>query len=220
MLASQQRKLNQFQSKTAFMHVNAQDFPSNLPGGRTVQKLETEIQTILSLAGQQSSNVLSQHLGSKADNLDKLIRLLRKINRAADSMADEYEGVEDLFRLPRRRSEQSWLAAARTFHHDSASYNDDFIDYDLPANFRAQLMTLVGQIENTDEAADIAGAQKGGATGALVEAFRRAGKLSRRLDGIVENKYDDRPQKLAEWKIAAHLKAAPERADNPATTAG
>jgi len=211
MLASQRRKLNQLQAKATFMHDNAADFPITSPGGKTAKALDTAIQQILSLAGEQSSNEESQHLGIKADNLDKLIRLLRKMNRAANSMADEIDGVEDLFRLPRRRSEQNWLAVGRTFYSDSEAYEETFFDYDLPAAFHADLLALINAVEAAGAGVDSAAAQTGGATGGLVAAFREAGKYSNKLNGIVENKYDDNAQKLSEWKTAAHLEAAPER---------
>jgi hypothetical protein len=63
MLSSQRRKLNQFQSKTAFMQDNPADFPATSPGGKTATLLEDSIQLILSLAAQQSSNLQSQHVG-------------------------------------------------------------------------------------------------------------------------------------------------------------
>jgi hypothetical protein len=133
------------------------------------------------------------------------------MNRAANSMADEIEGVEDLFRLPRRRSEQNWLAVGRTFYNDSEAYEEAFLDYDLPAEFRADLLALINAVEAAASGADSSAAQTGGATGGLVAAFREAGKYSNKLNGIVENKYDNNAQKLSEWKTAAHLEAAPER---------
>lgn len=213
MLASQQRKLNQYQSKITFINANKPDFPADSPGGRTNLKLAECVENILSLAALQSSNLLNQRLEVKADNLDKLIRLLRKMNRAGNSLADEHEGIESLFRLPRRRSQQTWIAAARAFHRDSEDYDEEFQDYHLPATFRADLMTLIEAVENSKDGVVAAGTQKSGATGALDDAFREAGKYSRKLDGIVENKYDDNPQKLAEWKIASHLQSAPKRND-------
>lgn len=211
MLGSQQRRLDQFQSKVAFMNANTADFPANSPGGKTAQTLEVSIGEILALAARQSSNLPAQHISNKDDSLEDLWRLMKKMRRAAISLADEHDNIEDLFRLPRRLTEQNILAAARTFHRDSAPYNDDFPDYDLPETFRADLLELIAEVEDSAQDADAAGAEKSGATGAMVEIFRKAGKQSRRLDGIVENKYDDEPQKLAEWRIAAHLKASPQR---------
>lgn len=211
MLGSQQRRLDQFQSKAAFMRANKADFPANSPGGKTAQALEVSIGEILALAAAQSSNLPAQHISNKDDSLEDLWRLMKKINRAARSLADEHDNIEDLFRLPRRQTEQNILAAARTFHRDSAAYEEDFPDYNVPETFRADLLDLVAEIESSAQDADAAGAEKSGATGAMLEKFRQAGKQSKKLSGIVENKYDDNPQKLAEWRIASHLKAAPQR---------
>ena len=176
MLGSQQRRLDQFQSKVAFMQANTADFPANSPGGKTAQALHGSIGEILSLAAAQSSNLPAQHISNKDDSLEDLVRLMKKINRAALSLADEHDNIEDLFRLPRRRTEQNWLAAARTFHRDSEEYNDDFPDYNVPETFRADLLRLIAEVEESAQDADAAGAEKSGATGALIEKFKAAGK--------------------------------------------
>lgn len=213
MLASQRRRLNKYQAQITFMNDNVSDFPANSPGARTKNTLSQAVQTILTLAAAQSSNARMMHIGIKADNLDKLTRLMLKMSRAAQAMEDEIEGVDDLFRMTRNRSEQSILAAARIFYRDSDSYNENFLEYDLPATFRADLMSLVTAIEAGGDAADSAFAEKGGATGALPDAYHTAAKASRKLEGIVKIKYDDDPQKLAQWKIASHLEAPPDYED-------
>jgi hypothetical protein len=141
-----------------------------------------------------------------------MIRLVKKINNAANSLADEIDGIEDLFRQPRRRSEAIWLATARAFYRDSEPFEAEMQEIvSEPDDFRAALLALITSVEASGTEADVAGAEKGGATGGLIAAFRDGGRLSRKLDGIVENKYDDNPRKLAEWKIASHLEAAPQR---------
>lgn len=215
MKASQIRKLNQFQSKSAFMKDNAADFPTTSLGGRTAAALDVVIALILSLAGVQTSGALRQTISIKDDNLDRMIKLVKQINRAANALADELEGIEDLFRLPRRRSEAIWLATARAFYRDSERYETEMQEAVTVADFRAALLALINSVEAAGTEADIAGAEKGGATGALLAAFRDGGRLSRKLDGIVENKYDDNPRKKAEWNIAAHLEAAPRHSTAP-----
>jgi len=213
--AFQQRKLNKYQAESAFMTDNERDFPPASPGGIAAAALSAVIALILSLAGQQSSQAANQQIGIKGELLEDLKRLLRKINRAANALAEEIDGIEDLFRMPRRRSEENWLAAARAFYTDSAPFEDDFINYDLSATFRDDLMALIAAIEAAASAADTAEEQRGGATGGLIDEFRQAGKLSRRLNAIVRNKYDGNAQKLAAWEIASHLEAAPKRTPKP-----
>ncbi len=72
------------------------------------------------------------------------------------------------------------------------------------------MQTLIDAVQQSMNAADIAGEQKGGATGGLTAAFTEAGMLSRRLNAVVLNEYDDNAQKLAAWAIASHLEAAPK----------
>lgn len=213
--AYQQRKLNKYQAESAFMTDSAADFTAGSPGGIAAAAFAVVIALILSFAGEQSSNVARQNIGIKDDLIQDLKRLLRKINRAANAMAEEIDGIEDLFRMPRRRSEEIWLATARAFFKDSEPFESDFRNYDLPGSFRTDLMALIDAIEATRTAADIAGEQKGGATGGLVAELRNAGKISRRLNAIVRNKYDGNAQKLAAWSIASHLEAAPKRKEEP-----
>ncbi|HVE56554.1 MAG TPA: hypothetical protein VNB22_06975 [Pyrinomonadaceae bacterium] len=212
------RKLNKYQAESAFMTDNVTDFPRESPGEKTVKRFDEVITLIQTLAGQQSSQAVSQNIGIKDDNLAALIKLLQKMNRAANAMAEDVDGIEDLFRMPRRRSEAIWLATARAFHTDSAPFESEFQAYDLPATFRADLLALITAVEQAGTDADIAGEHKGGATGGLTAAFQEAGILSRRLNAIVQNKYIDNPQKLAAWSIASHLEAAPKRSKNNGNT--
>ena len=211
MLGVQRRKLNKYQAESAYMTDNAADFPKDSPGDKTAKRFAEAITLIETLAGQQMSQILRQNIGIKENALERLIRFLQKMNRAANALAEEVEGIENRFRLPRRRSDEIWLAVGRAFHADSAPFEAEFQAIDLPVTFRADLLTLINDVETAATEADIAGEQKGGATGGLVAAFREAGKFSRRLNAIVLNKSTDNPQKLAAWAIASHLEASPMR---------
>jgi hypothetical protein len=205
----QQRKLNTYQAELAFMLENAADFPANSVGAKTMTALSDVIGQILSLSGEQRSNVTRQQVSIKGDRLQQLIELLQKMNRAAIAMADEIDGIENLFRMPRKRATEVWLSTARTFHTDSAAYENEFKDYDLPADFRADILNLIHEIQAASNKADTAGANRAGATGGLADAFKTAGKLSNKLNAVVLNKYSNNPQKLAAWAVASHLESPP-----------
>jgi hypothetical protein len=204
----QQRKLSKYQNATSFIFDNPTDFPKDSVGDKTAKALLAIIALIQTLTGEQVSNLTRQNIGIKDDRLQDLIEFLRKMNRAANAMADEFDGIEDLFRMPRRRAEEVWLATARTFHTDSAPFDAQFQDYDLPATFRANLLSLINAVETASTAAGIAGVQRAGATGGLVDSFKTAGKLSRKLNAVVLNKFSGNGQKLAAWAVASHLEAA------------
>ncbi|MBS1794403.1 MAG: hypothetical protein JSS81_11145 [Acidobacteria bacterium] len=209
--SKQIRILEKFRAETAFMTDNAADFPRETPGDRTAQRLTGTVALIETLAGQQTSLAVRQNLGVKTAALERLVELMKKINGAAVALADEIEGIERRFRLPRRRTQERWLAAARAFYTDTADFEGAMEPYDLGPGFRERLAALTDALELAIGALDSAEARKGGATGGLVEAFREAGRHSRKLDAIVRNKYAADAGKLAAWRIASHTEAAPQR---------
>ncbi|MET0753410.1 MAG: hypothetical protein ABWZ66_08555, partial [Pyrinomonadaceae bacterium] len=135
---------------------------------------------------------------------------MRQMARAGDALAEEFKGFEELFNLPYGDAEEVWLAKGRAFHTDSADYEDEMQDYISTPNFRTALMTFITKIEAVSTDRDIAEEERGGATGSLKAKFRELGRLGRKANVIVLNKYEDDPKKLAEWAIASHLDAAPE----------
>ena len=118
----QQRKLNTFQAELAFMNDNIADFPAGSVGEKTMNELSQILVQIFSLLGEQLSNSTRQQTSIKADKIQQLTEYLQMMNRAAKAMADEIEGVEDLFRMPRRRSNDIIVTTALTFYNDSAPY--------------------------------------------------------------------------------------------------
>jgi hypothetical protein len=202
------RKSNEYTAEVVFISDNAADFPKDSKGDKAVKGLADCLAQIQTFSGEQVSNLSRQSITVKGDRLQKLIEILQMMNRAANAMADDIDGIEDLFRMPRRRSESVWLAVARTFHADSAPYNNEFKEYDLPDGFRETILTLVNEIETASSSADSATSQRAGATGGLIDVFRNAGRFSRQLNAVVLNKYRDNAQKLAVWAVASHLEAA------------
>lgn len=211
----QQRKLNKYQAELAFMSDNSADFPKDSVGDKTTKALQAKIVSIQALSGEQVSNVARQNISIKGDKLQELIELMQKMNRAANAMADEVDGIEDRFRMPRRRSEEVWLATARTFHTDSAGLEGQFEEYSLPSTFRDDISALISAVETASSAADVAEVQRAGATGGLAELFRDCGKLSRKLNAIVLNKFSGNAQKLASWAVASHLESSPKKKEEP-----
>ena len=211
MLKTQIFKFDKYGRESAFMTDSAADFPKNSPGDKTAKRFAEVITLIQTLAAAQTSRQVSQNLDVKDEALARLIKLCQQVNRAGNALGEEIAGIENLFRMPRKRSESLWLATGRAFQRDSAQYEIPMQEYIKTPSFRAALQTLIDEVEQSMTAADSAGEQKGGATGGLTDAFREAGMLSRRLNVIVLNEYDDNPQKLAAWAIASHLEAAPKR---------
>ena len=214
MEASQRRKLDKFQREVAFMNENAAEFPDNSPGDVAANLLTDVVTEIETLAAQQISGAddSRQHFGVKEELYEDLMEKIRDMNRAANAFADEIQGIEDKFRLPRNRSQQNILSTAVSFHTDSEPHNAKFIEYGLDTNFRADLLANINAVRQRDDSGETAGESRGEATGGLIDAFRRGTEISRKLDAIVKIKYRSNPGKLAAWAIASHLDRAPQRA--------
>lgn len=217
------RQLERMQARVAYMTVNAADFPATSPGGRTTAAMRTVISNIETLSARKVSGAISQNVEIKDENIEKLERLTRKVNKAARSAADEITGIDELFKMGRESSEEAILARARSFHANSEAHQAVLIEYGLDDDFRKDLNDLITAVTDSAEDTDNAQADRGGAVGALKEEFRKGNRLGAKLDGIVKIKYDDDPDKLAAWLIASHLRAADkddEDEETPPTEGG
>lgn len=213
------RKLDKFEREEAFMVDNAADFGGATPGAVTAAALSAVIAEIRNLAAEQTSgaSTAAQAFGNQNDALDDLIALIKKMNLAARGFDDEIPGSRDQFRMPRNRSQQNLLAAARAFHSDATPLSAKFQEYGLAGTFLDDLQAGIDSVETAGQSADSNVEQRAAATGGLFDAVRRGTSLSRKLNSIVRIKYADNPAKLAAWTVASHLERAPKRttATNP-----
>ena len=210
MTGLQVRQLNRGQARVIYFKDNEAVFPKDSPGEKVMTAMEVVIADIQADAARQVSGEVSQRIDIKDEDFLKLKKIMRKMNRGGKSMAEEIEGIENLYRLPYGEAEEVWLAKARAFHANSVNHVAQMQDYDLAPTFREDLMAVITRIEVSMSGVDSAKSERGGATGSLEANFRELGRLGRKANNIVMNKYEDDPEKLAAWFIASHLKAAPK----------
>lgn len=215
MTGLQVRQLNRGQARVIYFKDNEAVFPRESPGGKVKTDMEAVIADIQAEAAVQSSGEVGEKVDVKDEGFLAMRKIMRKMNRAGKSLAEEFEGIENLYRLPYGEAEEVWLAKARAFHTNSAEHETEMQDYDLAPTFRADLLALVTAIEADSGNVDSAKAERGGATGSLKAKFRTLGRLGRKGDNIVKNKFEDDAEKLAAWLIASHLKAAPKSEEEP-----
>lgn len=215
MTGYQTRKLNQFRGKSAFMKDSTADFPPESEGAKTAAKLDQGIDEIEALAAKQNPGAVAQAFDVKDDSMERMIAMLKKMRNAANSLAFDIEGIEELFRIPQKRTNETWLTTARAFYKYSEPYVAEFQKYKLPATFREDLMGYITTIETNVTGIDIEQERKSGATGGLAAKFTETNNYSRKLDGIVENEYFDNPEKKAAWRQASHLEKPPKRTPAP-----
>lgn len=217
----ERRKLDKFERQMAFFTENAADFPAGTPAGDVAAANAAIVAEMNSLAGDQFSgdSASQQATADKDDLFDDLMLMLRNMNRAANAFEDTIPGSDQMFRLPRNRSEANLLAAARSFHADAVPLAEQFIAYGLDIHFLAVLNGLITAIESAGQRGDTGTENRAASTAGLLDAARRGMENSRRADAIVRIKYAANPQKLAAWTVASHLERAPKREPEPAPTA-
>lgn len=217
MNAKEARKIDKNEREIAFMDANAALYPTGSPGEKVAGLMREDILLVRKYSSGQISGVEERlmHVGEKQDDMDELMQFMTLMDNASTVLADEFPGIENMFGLPRNRSERSILMAARAQYDLSEPYETAMKDFDLEPNFRAEMLTLINRIEVANAAADASGGKSVGSTGGLKAAIARLTKNSKKLDAINRNKFRGNPVKLAEWLTAAHLERDPQRKDNP-----
>ncbi len=191
---------------------NAGDFPSGVGAAqfaayKTVVN-ETESKSALQAGGFAEA---AQQFEVKDTCRENLRDEMSDISRTAKSMEYEFDGIADKFRFQRNMNDATMLATARAFITEAGPYSADFIAYGLPATFLADLTTAADAFEASFSNTAAATAEHVAAT-ADTSAKIREGMIAKRiLDGVVQNKYNNDPGKLAAWLSASHTEKAPKK---------
>ena len=149
---------------------------------------------------------------SKATIRGNLLEDMSDISRTARSMEPAFDGISDMFQMPRNRTDQNVLAVARAFFTNSADHETDFVAYGLPSSFRDDLNTTADSFEASFGATGTATDAHVAATAEIAEAIRLGVSAVRILDGVVRNKYASNTGKLAAWTSASHVEKDPKKA--------
>lgn len=211
---NERRKLEKFEREAAFMTDNAADFPVGSPGADAAAEHAAIIAEMRTHAARQVSDIggAARSIRDKEDALDDMMTIIRNMNRAANAFEDQMPGSNQMFRMPRNRSQQGLLAAASAFHKDSASpFEAKFIAYGLAPTFRDDLVAVIDAVDTAGSAADVRNGKRAAATVGLTDTARRGMANSRKLDAIIRIKYDGNPTKLAAWVVARHLEKAQQK---------
>jgi hypothetical protein len=177
------------------------------------QILATEIPKVEASGALQESNIGKAATVSKESAAVEVRADMRDIADTARSLAVDEPEIGALFLMPRGKSYQTLIAAATAFYDNSEQYEQDFIDYGLPANFRNDLLSGITALQDSTSEQNTAKDTKTGATGAVAASMKTMNEALRRLRGIVPNVYRNNPAKLAAWASASHV-ARPPKSEN------
>lgn len=190
-----------------FLKANMPDFEANVFATAQIELLGTKMQA----TGDAREMQISKHGAARQqyeiveETTDALKQAMRDIADFAVTMADDIEGIEEKFRIPRSGGKRGRIAHARAFAIDAAEYRTIFIECGLASDFIQDLTQKADALEQSLEAASSKTAERVGSTESKIAAHKEANKIITRLNPIVRMFYRNNPAKLTEWNFASHV---------------
>lgn len=213
----ERRRYDMFIRVAQFGADNAADFPPGSVGATQFAEVGAVVTRLQELLGDQSEGFSDARF--EYQNKDTARENLREeivdINRTARSMVYLVPGIDTMFRMPRNATDADLLAVGRAFHQNSEQYNDQFVEYGLPANFRNELQAAIDAFEASLATPGTAVDEQVAATAEIGSVVKRGMRAVRILKGVVKNKYRNNVGKLAAWLSASHIEKAPKKEAQP-----
>jgi hypothetical protein len=190
-----------------FGEQHAADFPVGTFAGDTFTALNQTIETLRQFALAEDTHRTGKRQGTtvKSVQRENLVEDLRAINRSARAMARRIPGVDEKFRVPLRGSDREFITTARRFAAEAESLQVEFLNYELPADFLADLREDITAFEKSLEDRTAARSGVVTATAAIDEGMSAGLGIIRDLDAVVRNRYRNDPTTLAAWVSATHV---------------
>jgi hypothetical protein len=217
MTDNQKRRLAALGRIAVFGTLHPSDFAAGTKSADLLAQIRTaEAEATAGAAGQESGGgAMRAGTRSKAELFDELYEDLRAINRTAKAIAVDEPGLEQKFRMPRSPSYPLTLATARAFLADATPLSAKFIEYEMPADFLADLAADIAAFDEAEDDQDAGLTSRVGATRSVAEAIMAGMGALRRLDPLMRNKYRNDPVKLAEWFTASRVERVASKKKAP-----
>ncbi|MDQ2747251.1 MAG: hypothetical protein M3T96_08335 [Acidobacteriota bacterium] len=204
-----------------FMTANAADFQTVPFIAATVTTLQTETDALANLGAEKVTTTAASKdsFVFKGDARTSLRDYLKYIAGIWRTVFDEVEGGENKFRLPPGNSDQTLIAAGKSFAAEAVGNEQIFFDHGVAADFIAQMQSKTTAFEQTINTADTAHGERVGTNAAFTEPAQRGKKMVDKLAPAVKHQYRNNPQKLAAWLVASHVERPSKTAkkDTPPT---
>lgn len=156
----------------------------------------------------QLSGTATFHGGTDAKNVAaELIREdMRAIRDTAEaiSLAEGLPEFDDQFLMPRSGAVALLLTTARAFHKDATPHKALFVEFELPADFLADLAADIALLEKALDDKGGGLSEQVGGTAELTSQTLKGIAIRQQLLSIVSNKFRHEPGILAEWATATH----------------
>lgn len=214
MTDQQTRRLATLGRIVVFGNMYAGDFPAGSKAAELLDLIKAAEAEAKAGSTTQETGDGAKRAGSqtKAALYDELYEDLRAISRTAKALADEIPGLGQKFRMPRSPSYTEVLTTARAFLADATPIAAKFIEFEMPADFIADLTADIAAFEAAEDDQGAGLTNRVGATRTIAQAIMAGSAAARKLDPLMRNKYRNDPPKLAEWFSASRVERSPSKA--------
>lgn len=138
-------------------------------------------------------------------------RKLLRYSKTARAMDIDDPGFRRLFSVSDDDSYALTLATARIFLIEARRFETEFRGRGIPPTVADALEADINAMETAMNDKAAGQMETVGATAGIGDEIERGMKAVKILDSIMHNVYYDNPVKLAEWRTARHVKAAPKK---------
>jgi len=190
-----------------FGAAHADQFPATSGGGKLFAALDPVVGRLKShvVTETVSKNAARQGVASKNAAGNRLRQLLTTLTRTAKLVTSGMPGLVEKFRLPRSRSDQRLVAAARAVVQESTRFADAIVAHNLPSTFLADVTTGIDAFEAAIQAHATARESRASAGAGIREELAAGFTIADQLDTVVANQCGADPTMLAEWKAARRV---------------
>jgi len=198
------RQFQRYQRCLDFIAQHSKEFG---PKSQAV-KIKDQLQTVvdeLAHSSQSSPKTTRTSSSQKQKANNELRQALNKIARTANVVASHEEGFKNTFHLPDKRKKNELAEAARQFLKDGEKERTHFEAFEMRKDF---LDDLKAKLEAYEAAQ---GSSKPAAKGAKADPegdsaiIAKGGKLMESLDTLMENKFHNNGELMAQWHKASGI---------------
>lgn len=194
----------------------ASTYSNQFVAGSLGQELFGVVGNVVNELSDQSMKVAAtasnarQGKDTKATVRTELLERMKAVSDTARSMSVRMSSVDEKFRMPRTgTSQEGLISAAQAFVTNATPLVNEFIKYEMPADFLDQLKTVITAFEQSISQKNLLQQSKTEASGTIDTALERGMSAVKELDSIIKNKFRKDAAVLNVWEQAKHVDRAP-----------
>jgi hypothetical protein len=184
---------------------HAAAFPIDTLAARTFLEVQETASHLEQHAVRQASVRSRDRVLVKAAARRRLREALRVISRTARALAIDAPGIQYLFRMPRTNSDRALLTAARVFMAEAGERAADFLAFEHPPTFLADVGTAICAFERAADGYHGIKQARTAATAGVDILLTRGSAALRRLDVIAANVFHADAPMMAAWRHARRV---------------